>query len=53
LETIDQRKVTDPEAPVPSETLTVTVLRRTFVGVPEIRPVDELIDKPAGRPLAA
>ena len=40
-----------PEAPVPSVAVTVTVDAPAVVGVPEIRPA-ELIDRPAGRPLA-
>ena len=37
-----------------SVTVTVTLAAaRTVVGVPLITPVDELIDKPAGRPVAA
>jgi hypothetical protein len=42
----------DPCAPVVSLTVTVTVLVCTRVGVPLIRPVTELIDRPRGRPLA-
>src|SRR5579871_4080820 len=42
----------EPEAPVPSVTVTVTLEVPAALGVPEIRPVEELIDRPAGRPLA-
>jgi hypothetical protein len=41
-----------PLAPVESVAVTVTEDEPEAVGVPEIRPVDELIDKPAGSPLA-
>jgi hypothetical protein len=41
-----------PVAPVVSVALTVTELVPVVVGVPEIRPVAELIDNPAGSPLA-
>src|SRR5436309_3047284 len=43
---------TEPEAPVASVADTVTVLLTAAVGVPEIRPVEELIDRPAGSPEA-
>ena len=43
----------DPLAPVVSVTVTVTVDVPPVVGVPLIRPVEELIDKPAGSPVAA
>src|SRR5215469_15145726 len=52
LELTVQVRVAAPEAPVPSVALTVTVDVAAVVGVPEIRPVEELIDSPAGRPLA-
>ena len=42
----------EPEAPVPSVALTVTFEVPAVVGVPEIRPDEELIDSPAGRPEA-
>ena len=42
----------DPVAPVVSLAKTVTLLVPAAVGVPEIRPVLELIDRPAGRPVA-
>ncbi len=45
-------KVADPEAPVASVTVSVTLKVPAAVGVPEIRPVAELIDSPGGRPLA-
>ncbi len=41
-----------PVAPVESVAVTVTEEVPAVVGVPEIRPVEELIDRPAGRPLA-
>src|SRR5690348_15254835 len=42
----------DPVAPVVSFAVTVTVEVPAAVGVPEISPVVELIDSPAGRPAA-
>ena len=45
-----QVKVADPEAPVLSVTVTVTVEVAGVVGVPVISPVEELIDRLAGRP---
>ena len=45
-------KDADPVAPVVSFAVTVTLLVPAVVGVPEIRPVEELIDRPAGRPVA-
>src|ERR1035441_6432260 len=48
----DQVNVVDPDAPVASRTVTVTVDVPPAVGVPEISPVEELIDRPAGRPAA-
>ncbi len=47
-----QVKDADPVAPVVSFAVTVTSLLPAVVGVPEIRPVEELIDRPAGRPVA-
>src|SRR6202020_800134 len=47
-----QLKVADPDAPVVSVALTVTDDVPAVVGVPEIRPVEELTDSPAGRPVA-
>ena len=47
-----QEKVADPAAPVVSVAVTVTDDVPAVVGVPLIRPVEELIDSPAGRPLA-
>jgi len=41
----------DPEAPVPSLAVTVAVDVAAVVGVPVIRP-EELMDRPAGRPVA-
>ena len=48
-----QVNVADPDAPVPSFAVTVTVEDPAVVGVPEISPVEELIDRPAGNPVAA
>ena len=45
-------KVADPDAPVLSRADTVTVEVPAVVGVPLIRPVAELIDSPAGSPVA-
>ena len=47
-----QVKAAVPLAPVPSVTVTVTLEVAAVVGVPEISPVVELIDRPAGRPVA-
>ena len=47
-----QLNVVDPVAPVPSLTVTVADEVPAAVGVPEIRPVEALIDRPAGRPEA-
>jgi len=41
-----------PDAPVASDAVTVTFDVPAVVGVPEIRPVEELTDRPAGRPVA-
>src|ERR1700676_4341396 len=41
----------DPEAPVVSLAVTVTLEVPAVVGVPEIRPEAELMDSPAGRPV--
>ena len=41
-----------PEAPVVSVAVTVTAELPDAVGVPEITPVEVLIDRPAGRPVA-
>ena len=40
------------DLPVVSVAVTVTLEVPAVVGVPEISPVEELIDSPAGRPLA-
>ena len=48
---IVQVKLAVPFAPVVSVAVTVTDEVPDAVGVPEIRP-DELIDSPAGRPVA-
>src|SRR5579859_1371784 len=45
-------KLALPWAPVVSVAVTVTLLLPAVVGVPEIRPLLELMDRPAGRPLA-
>src|ERR1700753_1033373 len=45
-------KLAVPVAPVPSLTVTVTVLLPDAVGVPEISPLEALIASPAGRPVA-
>src|SRR5450759_2429033 len=42
----------DPVAPVVSLAVTVTLEVPAVVGVPEIRPEEELMDSPAGRPAA-
>jgi hypothetical protein len=42
----------DPEAPVVSLAVTVTLDDPAVVGVPETSPDEELIDRPAGRPVA-
>src|SRR5215472_8236269 len=47
-----QVNVADPDAPVVSVAVTVTLPLEAVVGVPEIRPVEELMDTPAGRPVA-
>src|SRR6516164_1726853 len=49
---IVQVKVADPEAPVLSVAVTVTVEAPGVVGLPVISPVEELIERPAGRPVA-
>ena len=49
---IVQVKLADPEAPVVSLAVTVTLEVPAVVGVPEIRPVEELMDSPAGSPVA-
>ena len=48
-----QVKVADPDAPVVSVAVTVTVDVPAVVGVPEISPDEELMDSPAGSPVAA
>src|SRR5258708_5464990 len=52
LELMVQVNVAEPDAPVPSVAVTVTVEVPAAVGVPEISPVEELADRPAGRPEA-
>jgi len=44
--------VVDPDAPVVSVAVTVTEEVPADAGVPEISPVEELIDRPAGVPVA-
>ena len=46
-ELIVQVKLAEPDAPVVSLAVTVTLKVPAAVGVPEIRPVEELIDRPA------
>src|SRR5579862_1995530 len=47
-----QLNVAEPEAPVVSLAVTVTVEVPAVVGVPEISPDEELTDSPAGSPVA-
>ena len=47
-----QLKVAVPAAPVVSVAVTVTLDEPAVVGVPVIRPDEELMDSPAGRPVA-
>src|ERR1039457_1252622 len=47
-----QLNVADPVAPVLSLAVTVAFEVAAVVGVPEISPDEELIDRPAGRPVA-
>ena len=47
-----QANVAVPVAPVPSVTVTTTLLLPDAVGVPEISPPEALIASPAGRPVA-
>src|SRR5581483_1596976 len=49
---IVQLKLAEPLAFVVSLAVTVTLEVAAVVGVPEIRPEEELMDRPAGRPLA-
>jgi hypothetical protein len=51
LDTV-QENVAEPFAPLASVAVTVTEEVPGAVGVPLIVPVDELIDSPAGRPVA-
>src|SRR5215469_18469239 len=48
-----QVKLAEPVALVVSWAVTVTLKVPAAVGVPEIRPAEELIDRPAGSPVAA
>jgi hypothetical protein len=50
-ELIVQLNDAEPDAPVVSVAVTVTLEVAAVVGVPEIRPL-LLIDRPAGRPVA-
>ena len=43
-----QLNVADPDAPVPLVAVTVTVDVPAVAGVPEISPVPEAMDRPAG-----
>src|SRR5215471_8047935 len=43
-----QLNVAEPDAPVVSVAVTVTLPLVAVVGVPEISPVEELMDRPAG-----
>ena len=48
-----QLKLADPDAPVPSVAVTVTLEVPVLRGaVPLIRPVEELMDRPDGSPMA-
>src|SRR5215471_11522816 len=47
-----QLNVAEPDAPVVSVAVTVTLPLVAVVGVPEISPVEELMDRPAGSPVA-
>ena len=51
-EPIVQVKLADPEAPVVSLAVTVTLYVPAVVGVPLIRPDEALIDRPGGSPVA-
>ena len=50
-EPIVQVKLADPDAPVVSLAVTVTLLVQAVVGAPEIRPEEELIERRADSPL--
>ena len=47
-----QLNVAVPAAPVVSVAVTVALVVAAVVGVPEMRPEEELMDSPAGSPLA-
>ena len=47
-----QLKVAVPAAPVVSVAVTVALVVAAVVGVPEMRPEEELMESPAGSPLA-
>ena len=49
---IVHENVAEPVAPVVSRAVTVELNVPAVVGVPLIRPVEALIDRPAGRPVA-
>ena len=49
---IVQVKLADPDAPVVSCAVTVTLKVPAADGVPEMRPVEELMDSPVGSPVA-
>src|ERR1700680_3313921 len=51
-EPIAQVKLADPEAPVESLAVAVTLYVPAVVGVPLMRPDDALMDRPAGSPVA-
>jgi len=51
LVTVHENDV-EPAYPAPSVAVTVTELTPAVVGVPEIVPVELLIDRPAGSPVA-
>jgi hypothetical protein len=51
-ELIVQVNAADPDAHVASRAVTVTFEVPAVVGVPEIRPVEELTERPAGSPVA-
>jgi hypothetical protein len=48
----DQVNVVDAVSASESVAVTVTELVPAVIGVPEMTPVDELIERPAGRPVA-
>jgi hypothetical protein len=52
VEETDQANDAEPLNPAPSVAVTVTDDTPGVVGVPEMVPIDELIERPAGRPVA-